>query len=256
MAELMRLQKAMAHKGICSRRKAEEYIASGLVKVNGITINEMGHLVTLDDVIEVEGLETSNVVEEKVSFLFNKPTGVVSTASDDRNRRTVLDFFKNENYRLYPAGRLDLNTSGALIITNDGELSELITHPSSHLDKTYLASLTKKITSEEVFKLEKGIMLEDGLTAPAQVKVLKNDDEKVIVKITIHEGRNRQVRRMFEAISHHVKALHRVSVGFLNVKEIERGTYRKLTELEVLSLKNICKERRKKNIIPDYKQKK
>ena len=119
-----------------------------------------------------------------------------------------------------------------------------------------MASLTKKITSEEVFKLEKGIMLEDGLTAPAQVKVLKNDDEKVIVKITIHEGRNRQVRRMFEAISHHVKALHRVSVGFLNVKEIERGTYRKLTELEVLSLKNICKERRKKNIIPDYKQKK
>lgn len=252
----MRLQKAMAHKGMCSRRKAEEYIQNGFVKVNGIKVTEMGFLVSLSDIIEVDGLETSNKVEEKVSFLFNKPTGVVSTASDDRDRKTVLDFFKNEKYRLYPAGRLDLNTSGALIITNDGELSDLITHPSSHLEKTYLASLTKKITSSEVERLEKGIMLEDGMTAPAQVKVLKNDDEKVIVKIVIHEGRNRQVRRMFEALSHHVKALHRMSVGFLSVKEIERGTYRKLTELEVLSLKNICKERRKNNKIPDYKLKK
>ena len=122
-------------------------------------------------------------------------------------------------------------------------------------EKTYIASLTKEITDLEVEKLKNGIMLEDGLTAPATVKVLKNDSEKVLVRITIHEGRNRQVRRMFEALSHHVKALHRTSIGFLNVKDIERCTYRKLTSIEIESLKHICKERRKNNIIPDYKRK-
>lgn len=256
MEETMRLQKAMAHRGICSRRKAEELIKQGLVKVNGNIITEMGTIVSNNDIIEVQGEIVSQKQEEKVAFIFNKPTGVVSTASDDRERRIVLDYFKDEKYRLYPAGRLDLNTSGALIVTNDGELSDLITHPSSHLEKTYLASLSKTITNMEVDKLEKGVMLEDGLTSPAKVKVLKNDAEKVIVKITIHEGRNRQVRRMFEAISHHVRALHRVSIGFLDVKTIERGTYRKLTEMEILNLKRICKERRKSNIIPDYKIKK
>ena len=256
MEEMMRLQKAMAHRGICSRRKAEELIKLGLVKVNGEKITEMGTIVSSKDIIEVQGEVVAQNSEEKVAFLFNKPTGVVSTASDDRDRKIVLDYFKDEKYRLYPAGRLDLNTSGALIVTNDGELSDLITHPSSHLEKTYLASLTKTITNMEVDKLEKGVMLDDGLTEPAKVKVLKNDNEKVIVKITIHEGRNRQVRRMFEAISHHVKALHRISIGFLDVRNIERGTYRKLEPMEILSLKNICKERRKTNKIPEYKIKK
>lgn len=254
--EKMRLQKAMAYKGICSRRKAEEYIKNGLVKVNGRLITEMGHLVSINDNIEVEGLSVSNVVEEKVAYLFNKPLGVVSTASDDRNRKTVLDYFKDVNKRLYPSGRLDLNTSGAIIITNDGELSELITHPSSHLDKTYYVSLKRKISAEEISKLEKGIMLDDGLTSPAKVLVLKNDSDKVIVKITIHEGRNRQVRRMFEAISHEVKALHRMSIGFLNVKDLERGTYRRLSEIEILQLKKMCKEKRQTNTIPEYKLKK
>ena len=138
MDEMMRLQKAMAHRGICSRRKAEELILQGLVKVNGVVVTQMGVQVSVDDKIEVQGLITKEKSEEKVAFIFNKPTGVVSSAQDDRNRRIVLDFFKNEPYRLYPAGRLDLNTSGALIITNDGELSDLITHPSSHLEKTYL----------------------------------------------------------------------------------------------------------------------
>ncbi len=252
----MRLQKAMAHKGICSRRKAEELIAQNKVKVNGTIVNQLGSLVSIDDIIEVEGLSVNNNQEEKVSFLFNKPTGVISSSSDDRDRKTVLDFFKDQPYRLYPAGRLDFNTSGAIIITNDGELSQLITHPSSHLEKTYIAKLDTKISQEEVDKLEKGVYLDDGLTAPSKVSVLKNDEEKVLVKITIHEGRNRQVRRMFEAVNHHVKALHRVSIGFLDVKNIERGTYRKLTTIEVLSLKTMCEKQRKNNVIPEYKLKK
>ncbi len=252
----MRLQKAIAHLGYCSRRKAEELIAAKKVKVNGTTISEMGYLVSDSDVIEVEGYNKKNESNETVAFLFNKPTGVVSTASDDRDRKIVLDFFKDEPYRLYPAGRLDQNTSGALIITNDGELSNLITHPSSHLDKTYVAKLDRCISLLDVDKLEIGIKLEDGLTAPAKVFVMKNDAEKVLVKITIHEGRNRQVRRMFEALDYKVKALHRMSIGFLDVKNIERGSYRKLTPIEIASLKSLCLKRRETNIIPDYKLKK
>ena len=138
----MRLQKAIAHKGICSRRKAEELITLGKVKVNGKIVNELGVQVSSFDTIEVEGYEDKSFEkEDKVAFLFNKPLRVVSTVSDDRGRETGVDYFKKEKYRLYPVGRLDFNTSGALIMTNDGELANLITHPSSHLDKTYVITL-------------------------------------------------------------------------------------------------------------------
>lgn len=254
MEEKIRLQKAIAQSGYCSRRKAEELIISGKVKVNGIIINEYGFSVGKNDVIEIDGKELISQ-SKTVAFLFNKPTGVLSTAKDDRDRKTVLDYFKDMSYRLYPAGRLDMNTSGAIIITNDGELANLIMHPSSHLEKTYIAKLNRTIDEMTVDKLEKGVVLDDGLTAPAKVKVLKNDIEKVLVKISIHEGRNRQVRRMFEACGYHVKALHRDSIGFLNVKDIERGSFRSLTNIEIESLKNICKQKKLKNIIPNYKKK-
>ncbi len=251
----MRLQKLIAKKGYCSRRKAEEYIKEGKVFVNDVLIKEMGYLVNEFDKIEIKDLEI-NLKEESVVFLFNKPTGILSSAKDDRNRKIVLDYFKDEPYRLYPAGRLDMNTSGALIITNDGELANLITHPSSHLDKTYIAKLDKIISDSDINKLEKGILLDDGMTAPSKVLIIKNEIGRVLVKITIHEGRNRQVRRMFEALNYHVLNLHRSSIGFLTVKDIERGTYRKLSSIEIESLKNICKTKKAKNIIPDYKLKK
>ena len=137
----MRLQKAMSQLGLCSRRKAEELIKLGKVKVNGVLISEMGYLVSLNDKIEISGEIKKEQNLDKVTFLFNKPLGVVSSVKDDRGRKVVIDFFKNENYRLYPVGRLDYNTSGALLVSNDGELTNLVTHPSTHLNKTYIATI-------------------------------------------------------------------------------------------------------------------
>ena len=257
MEEKMRLQKAMAQKGICSRRKAEELISQGKVKVNGVLIKEQGVQVSLLDNIEVVGIEVSpQENNEFVTFLLNKPNGVISSAKDDRGRTTVCDLLKKENKRLYPVGRLDYNTSGALLMTNDGELSNLVTHPSSHLDKTYIATFPFKIDESLLVLFTKGILLEDGMTEPAEYKVILNTNIKSIVKVTIHEGRNRQVRRMFLALGYKVKALHRESIGFLNVKNIERGTYIKLSDEEVERIKNICKANKAKNVIPSYKKNK
>ena len=211
----MRLQKAMSQLGICSRRQAEELIDQGKVKVK----------------------------QEVVTFLFNKPLGVVSSSKDDRGRRVVVDFFKNENYRLYPVGRLDFNTSGALLISNDGELTNLVTHPSTHLDKTYIATIDSFVKDEHLIQLQRGVKLEDGMTEPSKIKIIKRDESKSIISITIHERRNRQVRRMFEKI------------GFLTLEGIERGAYRRLTLEEVNKIKKICKENKSKNIVPEYKRK-
>ena len=250
----MRLQKAMSQLGLCSRRQGEELIAQGKVKVNGVVVTEMGLQVTLKDKIEIVG-QVNNVKLDTITFLFNKPLGVVSSVKDDRGRKVVVDFFKNENYRLYPVGRLDYNTSGALLISNDGELTNLVTHPSTHLSKTYIATIDSEVKDEHIKLLEKGIKLEDGMTQPAIVKVLKRTFSYTMVSITIHEGRNRQVRRMFEHFQYHVKNLHRESIGFLNLNGIERGKYRKLSMEEVNKIKQICKENKSKNIIPDYKRK-
>ena len=147
MEEKIRLQKLMSQLGLCSRRKAEELISLGLVKVDGTIVTEMGYLVSPSSKVEIEGY-TSQVSNELVTFLFNKPLGVVSSAKDDRGRKTVVDFFKDENYRLYPVGRLDYNTSGAILVSNDGELTNLVTHPSSHLNKTYMATIDGKVKKE------------------------------------------------------------------------------------------------------------
>lgn len=251
----MRLQKAMSQLGICSRRQAEELIDQGKVKVNGMIVNEKGLLVSLKDKIEVIDYNFSIVKQEIVTFLFNKPLGVVSSSKDDRGRRVVVDFFKNESYRLYPVGRLDFNTSGALLISNDGELTNLVTHPSTHLDKTYIATIDSFVKDEHLIQLQRGVKLEDGMTEPSKIKIIKRDESKSIISITIHEGRNRQVRRMFEYFSYHVKNLHREKIGFLTLEGIERGAYRRLTLEEVNKIKKICKENKSKNIVPEYKRK-
>lgn len=251
----MRLQKAMSQLGLCSRRQAEELIDQGKVKVNGEVVKEKGVQVTLKDKIEIIGQETKDVNKEIVTFLFNKPLGVVSSVKDDRGRKVVTDFFKNENYRLYPVGRLDFNTSGALLISNDGELTNLVTHPSTHLNKTYIVTIDSEVKDDHLKQLEKGVVLEDGLTQPSIIKVIRRTNGYSLISITIHEGRNRQVRRMFEHFSYHVKNLHRESIGFLTLDGIERGKYRKLSVQEVNKIKTICKENKKKNVIPEYKRK-
>ena len=249
-----RLQKVIAQKGFCSRRKAEELIEQGKVKVNGDIVTKMGMLVSLKDCIEIDGV----LLKEKevpCSFLFYKPKGVLSTALDDRGRKTVLDYFREEPIRLYPAGRLDQDTTGALILTNDGELSELITHPSGHLEKTYIATMKGNFSHSDKIQLEKGLRLEDGRTSPCKAKILEQNERQSKVEITIHEGRKRQVKRMFDALGYKVMDLHRSSIGFLTLQGLKEGEYRLLTNEEVSKMKELCKARKAKNVIPEYRRK-
>lgn len=232
-----RLQKVIAHAGIASRRKAEELIIEGKVKVNGQVIRELGTKVTASDSIEVNGIKIEK--EKKVYFLLYKPRGVISAVSDDRGRKTVVDLFPHVEERIFPVGRLDYETSGVLLLTNDGDFSNLLTHPRYNIDKTYVAKIKGLPRREDLKKLERGIMLEDGKTAPAKVKVLSSDREqgKSIIAITIHEGRNRQVRRMFEAIGYPVLKLKREQFAFLGLHGLNAGESRELTAHEVKQLR-------------------
>lgn len=232
-----RLQKVIAHAGIASRRKAEELIIEGKVKVNGQVVRELGIKVNASDSIEVNGIKIEK--EEKVYFLLYKPRGVISAVSDDRGRKTVVDLFPHIEQRIFPVGRLDYETSGVLLLTNDGDFSNLLTHPRYNIDKTYVAKVKGVPRREDLKKLERGIMLEDGKTAPAKVKVLSSDreQEKSIIAITIHEGRNRQVRRMFEAIGCPVIKLKREQFAFLGLHGLNAGESRELTSHEVKQLR-------------------
>lgn len=232
-----RLQKVIAHAGIASRRKAEELILAGKVTVNGKVVNELGVKVSPSDKVEVEGIPLER--EEPVYFLFYKPRGVISSVSDDKGRKTVMDFFPEIEQRIYPVGRLDYDTSGLLLLTNDGEFANLLMHPSSEIEKVYIAKVKGIPTREKLRALEKGIVLEDGKTAPAKAKMLSLDKRKgtAIVELVIHEGRNRQVRRMFEAIGHPVIKLRREGYAFLNLHGLKAGEARELTAHEVKQLR-------------------
>ena len=232
-----RLQKVIAHAGIASRRKAEELILEGRVKVNGSVVKELGRKVTASDRVEVDGVQIES--EEPVYFLFYKPRGVISSVQDDKGRKIVTDFFETIEQRIYPVGRLDYDTSGLLLLTNDGEFANLLMHPSNEIEKVYVAK-TKGIPSrEKLTGLSRGIVLEDGKTAPARVKLMTVDKKKdtAIVEIAIHEGRNRQVRRMFEAIGHPVLKLKRERYGFLTLNGLRTGEIRELTHHEVKQLR-------------------
>ncbi|MFC4712375.1 pseudouridine synthase [Planococcus dechangensis] len=232
-----RLQKVLAHAGIASRRKAEQMILDGKVRVNGKTIKELGVKVSASDKIEVEGVQLEK--ERKVYFLLYKPRGVISAVTDDKNRKVVTEFFPNVEERIYPVGRLDYETSGLLLLTNDGEFANSLTHPKFEIDKTYVARLKGIPAREDLQKLERGIKLEDGMTAPAKVKLLSADRKaaKAIVQITIHEGRNRQVRRMFEAIGFPVQKLSREQFAFLTLHGLNAGESRELSPHEVKLLR-------------------
>ncbi|MBO0958108.1 rRNA pseudouridine synthase [Neobacillus sp. MM2021_6] len=241
-----RLQKVIARAGIASRRKSEELIKEGRVKVNGKVVTELGVKVSPSDKVEVNEIQIEK--EEPVYFLLYKPRGVISSVSDDKGRKVVTDFFSHFKERIFPVGRLDYDTSGLLLLTNDGEFANLLMHPKNELDKVYVAKIKGIPLKENLRKLEKGIRLEDGKTAPANVKLLSADKKKqtAIVEITIHEGRNRQVRRMFEAIGNEVLKLKRERYGFLTLNGLKTGEARELTPHEVKQLRALAMDKLKK----------
>ena len=236
--EEIRLQKYLAEAGIASRRKCEEYITDGRIKVNGKIINELGTKVNPEkDEIYFDDKKIENK-EELVYILLNKPIGYVTTAKDQFNRDTVMNLIKIKE-RVVPVGRLDMYTSGALLLSNDGNFVYKITHPKHEINKTYTVTLKGIVTKEDVEKLEKGVDIGGYITKPAKVKILKTDIEKNIsrLEITIHEGKNRQVRKMCEAIEKKVQALHRTKIGNISVKTLKIGQWRYLTKKEIQELK-------------------
>lgn len=236
MEELERLQKFLANQGVASRRKAEELILQGKVKVNGKVVTELGTKVDpKKDKIEFEGKQVNRDIK-KVYVLLNKPIDYVTTVKDQFSRNAVVDLVKGAGDNLLPVGRLDMYTSGALILTNDGDFIYHVTHPKHEVEKTYTVTLRGKVTNEDVENLRKGVKIDEKyLTKPAKVKILKIDEEKNIsrLEIIIHEGKNRQVRKMCEAVGKKVVALHRSKIGNIGVKDLKIGEWRYLTKREI-----------------------
>ena len=232
----MRLQKAIANSGFCSRRKAENLILEGHVTVDGEVVTKLGTVVNEKNIIEIDNVRLEQ--DEKVYYLLNKPRGVITTTSDDKQRKTVVDLI-NEDKRIYPIGRLDYDTTGALILTNDGEFANLMMHPKNEIDKVYVAKLNRIIKIDEINKLKKGVLIDNKtLVKASRVKLRKVDNvnQNSFVEITIHEGKNHQVKKMFEAVGIKVDKLKRERIGFINVANLKSGEYRKLTKKEVHQL--------------------
>jgi len=230
-----RIQKVIANSGYTSRRKAEELLVKGKVKVNGIVVKELGTMVNSSDTIEVEGHTLKK--DEKVYILLNKPRGVITTTSDDKNRKTVVDLIETPT-RIYPVGRLDYDTTGVLILTNDGEFTNGLIHPSSNIEKVYVAKIKGLINPEDLKKISLGVIIDGKKTSKAKAKLKKWDKKKEtsIVELTIHEGRNHQVKKMFEAVGYEVLKLKREKFAFLDVKNLKPGEYRNLNIKEVKKL--------------------
>lgn len=240
--ELERLQKRIAKSGYTSRRKAETLIQDGRVKVNHKTVTELGTKVAPSDQVSIDDVPIE--LEDKLYILFYKPTQVITSVSDDRGRRVVLDYFDDLETRIFPVGRLDYDTSGLLLLTNDGEFTNLMTHPKYKIPKTYVVKIEGYIMREQLKELEIGIQLEDGATQPAKVKLKKQNKEKntSLIEITITEGRNRQVRRMFEYFGFKVEKLTRISFGPLTLKGLGAGEGRVLSPHEVKTLRQLAEK--------------
>ena len=227
-----RLQKVIAQAGIASRRKAEELIKDGKVKVNSEVIKELGTKVSESDKVEVNNKPIEK--ETKEYYLLNKPRGVITTTNDEHGRKTVTDLIET-SARIYPVGRLDYDTTGAILLTNDGEFANILMHPSNKIDKVYLAKLEGIIKGEQINALKNGVMLDDVLVKASRVKLKKVNQENLtsMVEITIHEGKNHQVKRMFESVGFHVEKLTRERIGIFDIKNLKSGQYSKLTPKEV-----------------------
>ncbi len=238
-----RLQKIIAASGVTSRRKAEELIVQGRVKVDGQVVTQLGFCAPKGAVIEVDNQQINK--ESKVYFVMNKPKKTLCSVSDDRGRDTVIDYC-GVSERIFPVGRLDFDTTGVLILTNDGDFANEIIHPRSHVDKTYEVSIQGLLTGSQIRELSKGIQLEDGLTLPAKVSVIaKNEDKKnMVISLTICEGRNRQVKRMIEYFGCRVKRLHRKSIGPVKVDDLKHGEFRLLKPYEIKQLRKLANEKK------------
>ena len=231
--EQERLQKYLASAGVASRRASETLIKEGRVSVNGKIVTELGTKVTPGvDKVLVDGKPVQQE-EELVYILMNKPAGYVTTVKDTHDRMTVMDLLTDVPYRVFPVGRLDFETEGLLLFTNDGEFAYRMTHPKFKMVKTYVATVQGNVTDERLAMLRNGVQLEDGMTAPAQVNIIRRENHKTVVEIAIHEGRNRQVRRMFKAVKNPVLELKRISIGPLTLKGVGVGEYRYLQGAEL-----------------------
>lgn len=240
-----RLQKFIANSGYCSRRKAEELISKGQVYVNGEMVTELGTKVNGNESIVVEGV-TLGKQSRKEYYLLNKPRGYICSVSDDKGRKVVTDLI-NTNERIYPVGRLDYDTTGVLLLTNDGEFANIMMHPSYEVEKTYLAIIEGVMTTEEIYALKGGVVVDGVKVVPKRVKIKKKDLEKnkSKVEVTIVEGRNHIVKKMFEAVGHPVNKLTRERLAFLDVKGLQSGEYRYLSNDEVQELMKLKKSSRK-----------
>lgn len=232
-----RIQKVISDYGYCSRRKAEQFLIDGQVKVNGEKITKLGYKVGPKDIIEVQGQPLEK--QEKEYILLNKPRGVVTTTKDEKNRATVIDLIASKK-RLYPVGRLDYDTTGLLILTNDGQLANLIMHPSNRIEKVYLVKIKGILNQTAIKKLEQGILIEGTMTSKAKVRVLKTDKKKDVsmVELIIYEGRNQQVKKMFSAVGHDILKLKRERISFLTLGDLKMGEYRYLNNKEIKKLYN------------------
>lgn len=234
----IRIQKVLSDQGILSRRKAEEYIQHGRITVNGRPA-KIGHPVDIRrDIIAIDGVNvTLQRRKNNVYIILNKPRGYVTTTSDELGRRCVAELVENAPEKVYPVGRLDRNTEGLLLFTNDGAFANTVMHPSNHIAKTYRVTVRPDITDEQAALLSAGVMLDDRMTLPAQVLVLDKQPGRVVLQITIHEGRNRQIRRMCEAVGLEVVRLKRTSVGPIKLGMLKPGEWRELTPSELIALR-------------------
>ena len=234
---MTRLQKYLAACGVASRRNSEKIIQDGRVRVNGITVTEMGTQVDeTKDIVEVDGVRVRSE-GEKHYLAYYKPVGEVTTVSDPEGRATVMDKFRDYPVRLFPVGRLDYDSEGLLLMTNDGDLMNHLLHPSHEVSKVYLARVSNQVTEAELAHLRTGVMIENKLTSPANVRLVRREAFCSVVLVSIHEGRNRQVRKMFEAVGHQVVSLKRVEFGPIRLNDLPVGKWRSLTAPEIEKLK-------------------
>lgn len=233
----MRLQKFLAHCGVASRRQAEVIISQSRVSVNGKIVTNPATDVNDQDLVKVDG-KTVKINKTYKYYLLNKPLGVVSTASDEKGRVNVIDLIESDK-RLYPIGRLDMDTTGIILITNDGKLTQILTHPKYELSKTYIAKVKQRPNKDSLNKLRSGVYIDGRKTKEAQVKILNSYENETLIEISIEEGRNRQIRKMFDAIGHPIISLKRVKIGEIEIGGLMVGDYRELNKEELAYITKI-----------------